>query len=191
LHGIEIYETHQFFNRTVFACVYNTSVSSTKRMGTSNGGSSNDRSNSVTTDDQNNIITTGFFNGTVDFDPGVGVLNLTSAGLGDIFIQKLTPNGEFIWSVRIGGTGNDAGQSVSTSINGDIIVTGFFTGTVDFDPGPGVSNLTSAGNTDIFVCRLTSTGNFISAFRMGSAGLDQGLSVISDSVGNIYVTGLF
>jgi hypothetical protein len=37
------------------------------------------------------MYTTGYFEGTADFNPSAGMTNLTSAGLGDIFVSK-TPS---------------------------------------------------------------------------------------------------
>ena len=54
------------------------------------GGSVSDAGNSITADASGNIYTTGNFYGTVDFDPEAGITDLTSAGLRDIFIQKLS-----------------------------------------------------------------------------------------------------
>ncbi|MBK9300748.1 MAG: hypothetical protein IPN14_09100, partial [Bacteroidetes bacterium] len=36
-----------------------------------------------------NIYIIGHFAGTADFDPGPAVYNLTSTGLGDVFVQKM------------------------------------------------------------------------------------------------------
>jgi hypothetical protein len=57
------------------------------------GGTLNQKSNTVVTDPEGNAYTTGYFEGTVDFDPGLGVLNLTSAGANDIFISKVDASG--------------------------------------------------------------------------------------------------
>ncbi len=61
------------------------------------GGSSDDESSGVAVDGQGNIYTTGFFVSTVDFDPGAGTFNLTSAGR-DVFVWKLDNNGKFVWA---------------------------------------------------------------------------------------------
>jgi hypothetical protein len=54
------------------------------------GNTLSDVGTSITIDPNGNVYTTGYFRDTVDFDPGVGTLNLISAGNGDIFIQKLS-----------------------------------------------------------------------------------------------------
>src|SRR5258705_170803 len=89
--------------------------------------------------------TTGDFTGTADFDPGAGVFNLSSAGGHDIFISKLDGSGNFVWAKRIGGTGDEYGESVTIDYagSGNVYTTGYFDGTADFDPGVGIFNLTS------------------------------------------------
>src|SRR4051812_42350353 len=50
-----------------------------------------------------NIYSTGHFEGTVDFDPGSGVYNMTAIGTYDLFVLKLDNNGNFIWARQMGG----------------------------------------------------------------------------------------
>jgi autotransporter-associated beta strand protein len=97
------------------------------------------------------IYTTGLFSGTVDFDPGAGTFNLTSAGNADIFISKLDDSGNFIGAWRLGGTGSDNGISIIPGSQGSVITTGIFAGVVDFNFGPQQSFLTSAGGSDVYV----------------------------------------
>ncbi|MFC2111335.1 SBBP repeat-containing protein [Bacteroidota bacterium] len=124
------------------------------------GGTGNDAGESITTDNNGNIYTTGSFYGTVDFDPGSGTTNLTSAGSGDIFIQKLDASGNLLWIKQMGGITFDIGYSITTDNSGNIYSTGNFEGTADFDPGSGIANLTSVGNYDIFIQKLgTSTAS--------------------------------
>lgn len=54
------------------------------------GGTLSDQGNYLIVSPSGNIYTTGFFSGTADLDPGVGIVNLTGAGIWDIFIQKLS-----------------------------------------------------------------------------------------------------
>ena len=58
--------------------------------------------------DISGIYFAGSYRGTVDFDPGIGVVNKTSNGDFDIFVQKLTHNGDYLWVNTYGGPGNDA-----------------------------------------------------------------------------------
>jgi hypothetical protein len=155
------------------------------------GGNTNDAGLAVTSDASGNVYSTGFFQGTADFDPGPGTFTLSSGGGTDIYISKLDASGNFLWARSIGAAGSDAGQGIKTDGSGNVYVTGRFQGTVDFDPGAGVSNLTSAGNNDIFVLKLTGSGNFVWARGMGGTSDDQGTSIVIDGSGNVYSTGYF
>ncbi|RLA18403.1 MAG: hypothetical protein DRQ62_13620 [Gammaproteobacteria bacterium] len=155
------------------------------------GGPGADVGRSITTDTDGNVYTTGYFREIVDFDPGAGTTILTSVGDYDIFIQKLDNNGNFIWVKQMGGTSSDKGFSIATDANGNIYTTGQFLNTVDFDPGAGTFNLTSAGSSDIFVLKLDNNGDFIWAKQMGGTIDDMGLALAVDNNGNVYTTGFF
>jgi outer membrane protein OmpA-like peptidoglycan-associated protein len=145
----------------------------------------------VAVDSSGNVYTTGYFTNTVDFDPGAGTSNLTSAGAEDVFVLKLSSTGAFVWAKQFGGTGTDEGRSIAVDSSGNVHTTGLFQGTADFDPGAGTSNLTSAGSNDVFVSKLDSTGAFVWAKQFGSTGNDIGRSIAVDSSGNVHTTGSF
>ncbi|MBI2424602.1 MAG: SBBP repeat-containing protein [Candidatus Hydrogenedentes bacterium] len=155
------------------------------------GGSSFDQGYSIAVDSPGNVYTTGAFNGTVDFDPGAGTANLSSAGSADIFVSKLDSTGAFVWARQLGGTSGDSAKSIAVDSSGNVYTTGRFYGTADFDPGAGTANLTSAGDRDIFVSKLDSTGAFVWARRLGGTGEDEGYSIAVDSSGNVCTTGYF
>ena len=79
---------------------------------------------------------------------------LTSAGLNDIFIQKLDTSGNLLWAKSMGGALDDFGLSLDVDGSGNIYITGKFKDTADLDPGSGVFNLISAGDDDIFIQKL-------------------------------------
>ena len=106
----------------------------------------------------NSILITGYYSGTVDFDPGAGVQNLTSVGSTDAFVLKLDDFGDFLWARSMGGTSDDRGTTIATAGDGSVYTTGQFYGTADFDPGPGVFSITSAGGYDVFVAKLDAGG---------------------------------
>jgi hypothetical protein len=155
------------------------------------GGGISDLGYSIAVDSTGNIYTTGFFEDTVDFDPGAGTTNLTTAGLADVFISKLDASGNLVFAKRFGAAEADAGRSIAVDSTGNIYTAGYFEQTVDFDPGLGTSNLTSAGRSDVFVSKIDSSGNLVFAKRFGADETDAGLSVAVDSTGNVYTTGNF
>jgi gliding motility-associated-like protein len=223
-------------------------------------GSSFANSTAIATDASGNVYTTGDFSGTIDFDPGAGTVNRTSAGGADIFIQKLDPSGNFLWVKTIGSTDGQSAFNMTVDASGNICIIGMFRGAVDFDPSAGVFilnagndligfvlkmdasgnflwaktfgtatasfggvaprsikadlarnifiagglagsvsipsggsfiNLNSAGQSDIFVCKMDSLGNFIWAKAFGGTSNDAAYSLAVDSLGNVYSTGDF
>lgn len=155
------------------------------------GGVGEDVGFSIAIDNFGNTYSTGKFEGTVDFDPGVGVVNLTSKGGSDIFITKLDANGNFIWVKQLGGNLDDIGTSITTDNSGNLFLTGLFRDQVDFDPNSAVTNLTSKGGDDIFILKLTLSGNFILIKQIGGIGTQESQDITIDKYGNIYTTGQF
>ncbi|HZG01336.1 MAG TPA: SBBP repeat-containing protein, partial [Chitinophagales bacterium] len=155
----------------------------------------------IAVDASGNIYTTGYFTATGDFDPGAGVFNLTAEGTSptsrDIFISKVDPAGNFIWAKRIGGiAGPDIANGMCIDNSDNLYLTGYFQGTVDFDPGTGVFNVDAVGTEDIFVCKLDSSGNLVWVKTMGGVGttgndISHGNAIAIDSSANVYVTGYF
>jgi hypothetical protein len=152
--------------------------------------------NSVATDMNGNIFVTGYFIGTVDFDPGSATYNLTApySHGGDIFVAKYGPAGNLIWAFNIGGVGNygNGGSCVSTDNSGDVFVTGFFQDTADFDPSIAtISNLTAIGTSDIFIAKYDFSGSYLWAFNLGSTSTSPSRcqSISADEQGNVFASG--
>lgn len=152
---------------------------------------SNDLGGSIATDAAGNTYTAGYFGGTVDFDPGTGVCNLTAINSNDNFILKLDPSGNFLWAKKLSTFNYESIHCIVVDASGNVYTTGFFYGTVDFDPGAGVFNLTAAGPNDIYIWKLNASGNFVWAKRMGGTSNDYGHSLALDVSGNVYVAGDF
>ncbi|HEY9526977.1 MAG TPA: hypothetical protein VIR02_07855, partial [Anaerolineales bacterium] len=201
------------------------------------GGTAGENSFDIAVDANGNVFTTGYFNGTADFDPGAGTSNLTSNGQGDIFLSKLDNSGNFLWARRagemefdtgtevtvdgngnaylsgyvnfnilitkldpdgnllwinvMGGPGADAAYGITLDQNANVYVTGDFGGTVDFDPGAGISELTSAGGNDVFVSKLDTDGNFLWAKQLGGTSMDLGEAIVVTNDGSLYLAGAF
>ena len=147
--------------------------------------------NYMTTDAVGNAYIVGDIQGTVDINPGTGVMNVTSAGSSDIFIEKISPAGTLVWAKTIGGTGQDFPNYVELDSAGNLYITGAFQSTVDFNPGSGTTNLTSAGSGDIFLLKLDNSGNYVFSRRFGGTGNENGAVLKRDVNGNIYLSGSF
>lgn len=148
----------------------------------------------IITDDSGNVFATGTFKGTVDFDPSSGTTNLSSSSplFLDVFVSKLDSDGNLIWALQLGGANsNDKAIGVATDAAGNICIFGSFDGTSDFDPGPGVFNMTSVGFDDLFITKLDPNGNFLWARRLGGTSSEVGSSIRIDSSGNVYTVGTF
>lgn len=151
-------------------------------------------------DKDNNVVICGLFNNTVDFDPGPGTFNMTSTAHIQAFIVKLTNTGHLIWAKQFGNSPAVYGGShildVKCDLNGDIYTTGFFAGTSDFDPGPGVSNLTASSVGDGFICKWTANGDFRWVKHMRNAtteynNLAMPRAIDIDNMNNVVTTGGF
>ncbi|MFA5781679.1 MAG: SBBP repeat-containing protein [Bacteroidales bacterium] len=152
-------------------------------------GSGMDFSTSITTDSFDNVYLTGWFvSSTITF----GSDTLTNAGGGvypyDIFIAKYDSSGNVLWAQRAGGTGSDAGNSISTDSYGNIYLTGYFNSSAIIF---GSDTLINAGISDIFITKYDSSGNVLWAKRNGGSLDDNGYSIAIDDFDNGYITGMF
>lgn len=155
-------------------------------------GGNTDAGQAMARDASGNLYVTGNFSYTADFDPGPGTADLTAVGNHqDIFLAKYDPTGAYLWAISIGGTESDFGLALAVDNSGNVILTGTFRGTVDFDPGSGTALRSSAGQEDIFLAKYDPSGNYLWALTMGGTEKDSGNSVAVDADGNVYLTGEF
>ncbi len=166
-----------------------------KRMGgnpTSYSGSA-----SIDVDALGNVYTTGSFTDSVDFDPGPGIFRLKASSVNStLFISKLNGSGNFVWAKTFTGNGTKFGSGIAVSASGNVYTTGVFVGTVDFDPGFGLFNMTSSSNQSIYISSLDNFGNFIWAKSFdgfipspGSGGTANAIAIYGSS--SIYTTGAY
>jgi len=158
------------------------------------GGAAVTYARSITIDTANNIYTTGWFNGTTDFDTGAGVFNLIGTPNHDVFISKIDSIGDFVWAKKIGGSQQEESFSVVVDSNSNVYTTGGFTGFVDFDPGASTFFMTSSSggvDSDIFISKLDSLGNFEMAVHIGGNASVYAKSIQVDEFDNVFITGSY
>jgi hypothetical protein len=149
---------------------------------------------SMRIDGAGSIYLGGFFEMVTDLDPGPDVLSFTSFGGFDGYVVKLNSVGELVWARRIGGPAFDTVNDIALDGQGGLLLTGGFTGTMEFDPGPGsfIMHAPGADRRDVFVSRWDTSGTLVWARQFASSMFNTiGASVTSDPWGNVITTGYF
>lgn len=93
-----------------------------------------------------------------------------SNGDEDFLIIKTNKTGDNMWSKHIGGIGQDRPTGIEQLSNGDLIISGIFSDSVDFDPGQDTAWQVSQDQTDIFLLKLDKDGNYINCITFGGSG---------------------
>jgi hypothetical protein len=146
------------------------------------GPSGDDSGIRIAVDSNSNPYVTGTFRETTTF----GSTTLTSIGLLDIFIAKLSSSGSWLWAVKAGGPNNDEGLGIEVDSNGNPYVSGYFKETATF----GSTTLTSEGDNELFIAKLSSSGSWLWV-NNASSNVITSYSLAVDSSGNAYIIGVF
>lgn len=104
-----------------------------------------------------------------------------------VWLAAAEPPPRFLWAHAAVGTTDEEALAVATDPAGNVVVTGYFSGTETI----GNSNFVSVGAEDIFLVKYDATGNFLWARQAGGSGYDEGHGVAIDNSGNVYVGGSF
>jgi len=138
---------------------------------------------SVAVDATGNIYcATNFYNA---IDMGAGTL--TSAGGLDILVVKFGSAGNVLWNKRFGATKDQDVEGIAVDSAGNLVLTGFFKGSLDFGGGALASNGTTS--TDVFIAKLAPSGAHQWSQRFGDTSPQFGFAVAVDSADNIVFGG--
>jgi len=129
-----------------------------------------------------------FFSEVADLDPGPGVDEHEGP---TAYIVKLLSAGGFQWARSWGSDKVTRLPAVESDGSGSIRVGGGFTGTADFDPGPGTDYHTTNSATSAFISSFSSDGDFLWARTWGEPGEVVPLGFAVDPAGNSYTVGYF
>ena len=160
-----------------------------KQMGSKNI----DSGISIAVDNAGNVYSTGEFQETVDFNPGADTFNLTATGVStDIYVQKLDPQGSFLWAKSFGSDENYITLEkdkieLTVSKSGEIYLAGHYLNTFHGNS----FSVASKGLYDIFIQKLSTDGNVIWTQSYGSIDDDRAAAIAIDNTDNVYVTGHF
>ncbi len=147
------------------------------------GGTGFDEGMTIDVDSQGFIYLAGLITG-----PGTAYFGTNSVqmnALRDIFISRITPDGQWDWITHTGSSGDDMIYDMKLDHQGNIYVSGQLSDTASF----GSQTLTSNGRDDALLAKLDTTGNWIWAQNHGTSGQDCGYGIDIGADGNIYSTG--
>jgi Dockerin type I domain len=165
------------------------------------GGAAGEQGLGIAMDDDGGVVVTGRFGVhdspkgfAIDFDPTDGEDIHASQGGIDVFITKMYTDGSYGWTRTIGGGLGQKGYDVAIDPQGNVIVSGSFYSTVDFDPTEGEDMRTANGGGGAFVTKLTSDGSYLWTWVAGGGTpgtVDVGRAVAAGADGSIVVAGSF
>lgn len=144
--------------------------------------------------DATNLYVIGSFTETTDADPGSGIVELPSYGVGgNLYFAKLDTAGNALWAHALQGNNHfDAVCDIACDMQGNVFVTGAHSVEQDFDPGPGETILPMTIANDLFLAMYRGDGSFGWARGIATHGVfDTANGLATDVFGNVFVTGSF
>lgn len=153
-------------------------------------GSSAGQGKALAFDAAGNFFICGNFQGqNVDFDPGPGTATLTAGPAAtSMFFARYDSGGNYLWAKSLPGA---TCTFLTKSASGRIYLTGGFSGSVDFDAGPGTAVLTATGSGSFFFSKYDALGNYILA-RSINVNVGSILNTITtDNGDNAIIAGSF
>ncbi|MEP7197659.1 MAG: T9SS type A sorting domain-containing protein [Saprospiraceae bacterium] len=145
----------------------------------------------ISADQIGNIFVSGYFQSNLDIKTANGISTMNSKGGDDIFIAKLNSDGDFLWSIGLGGRLDDLATCVTNDLENNIIVYGNFNDTIDIAPGAERYLLREKGNGDAFILKLNNDGEFLWVDQLSGSSLVGASELAVDNLNNIIATGTF
>jgi hypothetical protein len=142
------------------------------------------------------VVVAGEFRNDVDFDPGPGDDTQDPPGILCSFVSLFDSDGVYIKANSWGRDPNwvpscEPVTGLDVDDTGNLYVTGFFSGQIDFDPGPDEEIHASNGGWDAFMSKFDVEGNHLWTSTWGGPGNDRGLGLAIADIGSIHAVGFF
>lgn len=148
------------------------------------GGVGADRINNIAVDSSGRMYVAGHFQDKVYF--GTDSIVPFTIGQEDLFVAHYAADGRPKWVRSIASNGYQSAQAITLSKDHFLYISGYYTGSLTF----GTTTLNSKGNRDIFVAKYDTSGNVLWAQSIGGPGPDEPARILTDGVGNVYVSGI-
>jgi hypothetical protein len=157
------------------------------------GGQSLEIGTDVAIDASGNIYQCGYFASDTAYFGSTSLINPVQAGSFNsseqAYLVKTDPTGTPLWSVQAGGNDFDNANSIALDGNGNVYMTGYFSGTADFSG----TQLVGTGGKNFFIAKYNTDGTLQWANSGSGTGSyeSKGIAITADANGNVYVSGYF
>jgi hypothetical protein len=155
------------------------------------GSTDNDFIASAVADNKGNVYLTGNYRGTMDFDPSAGSEIKTPTGQLDLFLLKLTTDGDYQWVVTYGGSEQPTGFFVSLDAYENVVLSGKYHASSNFNLLGTAVNKPTQGDHDFFVARYNPNGLLIDVFTGGGPNVDYVMATHYTKEHGVFVFGNF
>jgi gliding motility-associated-like protein len=155
-------------------------------------GQLNNNLSNICVDTRGAVYISGNFSTSLVFD---ATRSLSPRGPQDIYVAKYTATGSLLWAKSAGNfNGSPYCYRITSDAANNVFFTGYYTGTVDFNPDPVLTNnLTYHGSRDLFICKYDTDGNYAWAYSYGNASCSStfGVELAVDRQNNVLLGGAF
>lgn len=150
------------------------------------GGNGNDFCTAVVPTADDHIIVIGYTSSTnLSFGP---ITSSYAGGNRDGFCSKLTKEGELVWTLYLGGNGDDYAQDLALDSEGNV----YIVGKTNSNQIPYASQMQPAyggGTSDGFIAKISANGEFFKFSFLGGAGSDDIKDLALDAENNLFICG--
>ena len=137
-------------------------------------------------DENDDIYVVGSFKEPILFNQRQKYL---SNGDKDAYVVKIDKDGNYVWLKTFGGSGEEYPVQIVKNQDGRLVVVGFFSGKVDFDPTENVETKVSKGEKDTFISFFTTDGDYLKTYTFGGKQNDVMDNIVISPNGSMYLNG--
>jgi Beta-propeller repeat len=132
--------------------------------------------------------TTGMKIGKISNNKYAAIMPPQTPTVEKIFLAKYSDTGNLQWAESVGGSDDEEGSAITTDKNNNLFITGKFqSSSITLDS----TTMNNKGSNDIFIAKYTNDGKTLWAKSVGGIADDRGNAIVTDSLGNAYITGWF
>lgn len=133
----------------------------------------------IVADGSGSVYLTGFYSGLIKF----GTITHVSQGSDDIFLSRFNAEGDYLWSVSLGGSTTDKTTGICTDQQGLPVIAGFYSSALGAIP--------NQGDSDILVAKYSAEGNLLAANHWGGTLTDNAQSIAALASGGFVIGGCY